>query len=198
MIKTIATTTRTSLPKTTLGETLGLAAGVIVPILAQGVIIRRPKLVALAERLDLNQRVAQRVQRLRNKYGTGPLLLHTTPWWLRALILSPEHAHRVLNHSPEPFTTCGGSFVHPPEKTRLIITQYSLCLSTAPDVLPDEARSHHRWLCRLSLSQAHDGGEKAITTSVAQRRWHSYHVSWRPARGAGRSAAPAVGGLPWF
>ncbi len=76
MTKTIVPAVRTGLPKTTLGETLGVAA-VIIPILVQGVIIRRPKMVALAERLNLNQRAVRRVQRLRNTHGSGPLLLRT-------------------------------------------------------------------------------------------------------------------------
>jgi hypothetical protein len=105
MIKTIATTMRTSLPKANYGETLDVLAGVVVPLLAKGIIIRRPKVVALAERLDLNKRAVRRIQRLRNKYGTGPLLLRTPPWWPYALILSPDHVHRVLNNSPEPFAT---------------------------------------------------------------------------------------------
>ncbi len=105
MIKTIATTMRTSLPKANYGETLDVLASVVVPLLAKGIIIRRPKVVALAERLDLNKRAVRRIQRLRNKYGTGPLLLRTPPWWPYALILSPEHVHRVLNNSPEPFAT---------------------------------------------------------------------------------------------
>jgi cytochrome P450 len=43
------------------------------------------------------------VQRLRNTYGSGPLLLRTPPRLPRALILSPDHVQRVLAGSPEPF-----------------------------------------------------------------------------------------------
>lgn len=105
MIRTIATTMRTTLPKATLGDTLDVGINVIVPVLAQGVIIRRPKVVAFAERFDLNRRAVRRVQRLRNKYGTGPLLLLTPPWWPYALIVAPEHVQRILNQTPESFAT---------------------------------------------------------------------------------------------
>ncbi len=95
----------TSPPKATFGETLGVFAGVIVPTLAKGVIIRRPLMVALAEKLDLDRHAVRRVQRLRDKYGVGPLRLRTPPMWPRALILSPDHVHHVLDNSPEPFAT---------------------------------------------------------------------------------------------
>jgi cytochrome P450 len=100
------TTTRSALPKATLPETLGVLTDVIGPTLAKGVIIRRPTMVALAERWDLDRRAVRRMQRLRNTYGSGPLLLRI-PMRSQALILSPEHVQRVLEHSPEPFATAG-------------------------------------------------------------------------------------------
>jgi cytochrome P450 len=104
MAATETTTRQTSLPTATLGETLGALAEVIIPTVAKGVIIRRPNVVAMAERLDLDKRAVRRMQRLRNKYGTGPLLLRI-PIRSQALILAPEHVHRLLEGSPEPFAT---------------------------------------------------------------------------------------------
>jgi cytochrome P450 len=92
------------LPTATLGETLGVLADVIVPTVAKGVIIRRPTVVGLAERLDLDRRAVRRVQRLRNRYGEGPLLLRI-PLRSQAVVLSAEHVHRVLDETPEPFAT---------------------------------------------------------------------------------------------
>lgn len=69
------TTAQAALPKAILRETLGVIADVIVPTLAKGVIIRHPKMVVLAEWLGLDRRAVRRMQRLRNKYGDGPLLL---------------------------------------------------------------------------------------------------------------------------
>lgn len=95
---------RESVPQATIGETLGVIGEVVLPTLAKGVIIRRPKVMALAEWLDLDRRAVRRMQKLRNKYGRGPLLLRI-PIRRQALILAPEHVHRVLAHSPEPFAT---------------------------------------------------------------------------------------------
>jgi cytochrome P450 len=104
MTQKTLTEVRTPLPEATLRDTLGLVAGVILPTVAKGVIIRRPKIVALAEWLDLDQRAVRRMQRIRNKYGTGPLLLRI-PIRNQVVVLNPDHVHRVLNNSPEPFAT---------------------------------------------------------------------------------------------
>jgi cytochrome P450 len=99
-----ATMRRTALPTATTTETLNLVTGVAGPVLAKGVIIRRPKVMAIAGKLDLGRRSVKIMQRLRNKYGTGPLL--TSVLGRRhAVILSPEHVHRVLSETPEPFAT---------------------------------------------------------------------------------------------
>lgn len=97
-----ASRTQSALPTATMGETLSVFSDVILPTLAKGVIIRRPHMVNLAEQLDLDRRAVQRMQQLRNRYGEGPLLLRI-PFRTQALILAPEHVHRVLNGAPEPF-----------------------------------------------------------------------------------------------
>jgi cytochrome P450 len=93
-----------ALPTATLGDTLGLFAGVVGPTVAKGPIIRRPSIVAAVERLDLDRGAVRRMQGLRDRYGLGPLLL-AIPGAPRALILSAEHVKRVLDESPEPFAT---------------------------------------------------------------------------------------------
>jgi cytochrome P450 len=90
------------LPKATRLDTLAVLAGVVGPSLAKGVIIRRPAMVGLAGRLDLDRRAIRRMQRLRNQYGPGPLMLRM-PGRLRAVILEPADVARVLEQSPEPF-----------------------------------------------------------------------------------------------
>lgn len=99
------TAVRTSLPKMTIQETLSVAADILAPNLAKGPTIRRPRMVGLAEQFELDKRAVRRMQGLRNKYGTGPLLLRMPPGRTQSLILSPEHVHRVLDGSPEPFST---------------------------------------------------------------------------------------------
>lgn len=95
---------RASLPQMTVQETLAVTAEVLAPTLAKGPIIRRPWVVELAERFELDKRAVRRMQGLRNKYGAGPLLLRTPPGRKQVLILDPEHVHRVLEGSPEPFS----------------------------------------------------------------------------------------------
>ncbi|PMR73599.1 cytochrome P450 [Billgrantia endophytica] len=93
-----------SLPTATLGETLAVINDVFVPNIAKGVIIRRPRVVGMAERMALDERAVRRVQKLNKKYGKGPLLLKV-PGKSMALILDPDDANRVLDESPEPFAT---------------------------------------------------------------------------------------------
>ncbi|MCC2956516.1 cytochrome P450 [Massilia sp. IC2-477] len=96
-------TTNDGLPRASLLDTLALGLEVFAPLVAQGVIIRRPPMVALAERLDLDRRAVQRMQKLRDKYGRGPLML-PLPIRQQAVVLDPGHAKRVLDESPKPFS----------------------------------------------------------------------------------------------
>jgi len=92
-----------ALPQASLLDTVALAVDVLAPTFAKGVIIRRPGAVALAEQFQLDTRAVQRLQKLRNKYGQGPLML-PLPIRKQAVVLAPEHVHRVLNESPDPFS----------------------------------------------------------------------------------------------
>jgi cytochrome P450 len=96
-------TSASTLQTASLMDTIGFLLGVVAPTVAKGVIIRRPAMVTLAERLDLDRRAVERMQRLRQTYGPGPVMLRL-PYLRRAVILSPEHVHRVLDNSPEPFS----------------------------------------------------------------------------------------------
>lgn len=92
------------LPQASIAETAKILADVQLPTVAQGPIIRRPKAVAAAERLGCGPRAVARMQALAKKYGQGPLLL-AVPGRNMAVVLDPEHVHRVLEESPEPFAT---------------------------------------------------------------------------------------------
>jgi cytochrome P450 len=94
----------TSLPKASILDTLAVAAEVFLPTVAKGVILRRPRVVAMAERLQLDGKGVRCLQRLRERYGAGPLLLRT-PVRRQVVVLSPEHVKRVLDDTPEPFAT---------------------------------------------------------------------------------------------
>ncbi|MGQ4877257.1 cytochrome P450 [Billgrantia sp. LNSP4103-1] len=93
------------LPAATVGETLAVVGDVLAPNIAKGVIVRRPKVVAMAEKLGLDKRAIRRLQKLNEKYGPGPLMLSTPQSKPMALVLDPDHANRVLNETPEPFAT---------------------------------------------------------------------------------------------
>lgn len=90
------------LPRATVGETAQILRDVQLPVVAKGPIIRRPKIVAGAERLGLEARAVKRMQTVAQKYGRGPLML-AVPGKNMAVVLDPEHVHRILEGSPEPF-----------------------------------------------------------------------------------------------
>jgi cytochrome P450 len=96
--------TTSSLPTATVRETLGVLAGVVGPAVAKGPIIRRRSMVALAERMALDRRAVRRMQRLRDRYGSGPVMLRVLGQ-PRAVVLSPDHVRRVLLQTPQPFAT---------------------------------------------------------------------------------------------
>lgn len=93
---------RKDLPRAGLADTLAIVAEVVVPTLAKGVIIRRPHVVGMAAATGADDRAVRRMQKLRAKYGPGPLLL-PIPGRPEAVILAPEDVRRVLEGAPEPF-----------------------------------------------------------------------------------------------
>jgi cytochrome P450 len=85
-------------------DTLRTAANVLLPTVAQGVIARRPKVVGVFDRLDADRRAVRQMQQLADRYGPGPVQLNV-PGRSFAVVLDPEHVHRILVGSPEPFAT---------------------------------------------------------------------------------------------
>lgn len=92
------------LPRATSAETSQILRDVLVPMAAKGPIARRPGVVAVVERLDLEGRAVRRVQALAEKYGRGPLIV-PLPGRTLALVLDPDHVHRILDQTPEPFAS---------------------------------------------------------------------------------------------
>jgi cytochrome P450 len=84
-------------------ESLRVAGQVVLPILVQGVIKRRPTMMALSQRLDTNGRAVRVVSDLRDRYGSGPLLV-PVPGRPVVLPLTERDVARVLEDSPEPFS----------------------------------------------------------------------------------------------
>ncbi|WP_112249265.1 hypothetical protein [Kribbella monticola] len=75
---------------------------VLLPVVAQGAIQRRPTMSLLSERLRTDERALARIRRLRDTYGAGPLLLRL-PGRTIGLVLDPNHVHRLLAGTPDPF-----------------------------------------------------------------------------------------------
>lgn len=90
------------LPRATPLDTAGIVRDVQLPTVAKGPIMRRPKVVAGVERFGLEARAVKRMQTVAQKYGKGPLML-SVPGKNMAVVLDPEHVHRILEESPEPF-----------------------------------------------------------------------------------------------
>jgi cytochrome P450 len=90
-------------PRASAADSAGFMLDVAMPLMARGVIVRRPPVVGLLDRADADRRAVRRMQKLRARYGPGPLLLRA-PGREIAVVLSPEHVHRVLAESPDPFT----------------------------------------------------------------------------------------------
>lgn len=88
----------------TVADTFSILAKVVFPNVAKGVIKRRPGVVGFAEKFDVDQRAVQLVDRLREKYGRGPVRLRL-PLRSHALVLDPQDVEHVLENSPEPFAT---------------------------------------------------------------------------------------------
>ncbi len=76
---------------------------VLTPVLARGVLVRRPGAVRLLAAADADRRAVDLLQRIRRRYGSGPLRLRLGV--RRAvLVLDPAHVHRVLAETPDPFS----------------------------------------------------------------------------------------------
>jgi cytochrome P450 len=84
--------------------TAGVIADVVAPLFARGIILRRPRMTELQDRLDADRRAVKRLQRLRDRYGPGPVML-AVPGRNVAVILAPNHVRRALAGTPEPFAT---------------------------------------------------------------------------------------------
>src|SRR4051794_27545046 len=87
------------LPRASNLDTLRWCSQVLAPLVARGMLLRRPGVVAVAERLDADRRAVRLMQRLRERYGAGPLQLRV-PGRSIALVLSPDDVRRVLTESP--------------------------------------------------------------------------------------------------
>lgn len=84
-------------------DTVRIAGKAVLPTLAGGVIKRRPRAMAVAQKLQLDGPSIPLFQSLRHRYGPGPLRLRI-PGRSIAVVLSGSDVGRVLEDSPAPFT----------------------------------------------------------------------------------------------
>ena len=84
-------------------DSLRVGLRVLLPIFAEGPVIRRPAVTALAERLGWEQGIVDVMSNLRRRYGDGPLLVRVAGR-RAALVLARDDVGRVLAESPEPFS----------------------------------------------------------------------------------------------
>jgi len=171
------------LPTAGVLDTLALAVDVLAPTFAKGVIIRRPAVVALAERLELDRRAIGRMQKLRNKYGRGPLML-PLPIRKQAVILTPEHARRVLDESPEPFSAASS------EKRAALshFEPHGSLISQCPertarrrfneDVLEHERAVHHMVDKFLPVVDDEAGRLLAKARTQGELDWDTFNAGW--------------------
>lgn len=76
-------------------DTAMIIGGVVVPTLAVGVVKRRPRLMRLAQRVQLDRLAIAIMRRMRRRYGPGPLRLRL-PRWPVALPLMAEDVELLL------------------------------------------------------------------------------------------------------
>jgi cytochrome P450 len=85
-------------------DTLRAVGSVLLPLAASGVIIRRQRVVAVEERAGADRRLVRALQRLRARYGPAPLALRL-PLRRIVLVLDDDDVRRVLDASPDPYST---------------------------------------------------------------------------------------------
>jgi cytochrome P450 len=86
-----------------LADTARVAATVLAPVVARGVIVRRPRLTGLLARVGADRPALRTLGRIRAKYGPGPVRLRI-PARPLTLVLDADEARRVLEQAPAPFT----------------------------------------------------------------------------------------------
>ncbi|NKE62372.1 cytochrome P450 [Lentzea sp. PSKA42] len=83
-------------------DTTRVLAAVLLPTLAKGVIVRRPGVMALAEKTQSDATAIDTMRHLRDRYGPEPVRLRITGRSV-AVLVDPADVGRLLAESPEPF-----------------------------------------------------------------------------------------------
>ncbi len=178
-----ATATSTTVPKASPADTARVVSKVLLPLAARGLIVRRPPVVQVAERLDLDRGAVDELVRLRDRYGPGPVLL-AIPGRDVAMVLDPDHVHRILDGSPVPFAADSTE-----KKAALSHFQPEGVLPSSPEDRPERRRFNEQVLD--TPSPIHQLGDQLVATVreeagelVAEARrsgrltWDTFIVGW--------------------
>ncbi|WP_030547047.1 cytochrome P450 [Streptomyces albus] len=164
-------------------ERLRFTAEVLLPLLSTGVIKRRPRGMALAERLQLDRRSIASLRRLRERHGDGPLPMRLAGRPL-LLLLDPGDVRRVLDGTPRPFSPAswekrGALSQFQPHGS--LITRGTERASRRR--LNEEALEIHRPLHHLAPAVVRAVREEARLLAdrgavTGQLAWDAFAVSW--------------------
>ncbi len=183
MAAPMTTTSPSAIPRASAADTARVVTKVLVPLAARGLIVRRPPIVAIAERLDLDRGAVQELQRLRDRYGSGPVLLRI-PGREVAMVLDPDHVHRILEGSPDPFAADSRE-----KKAALSHFQPDGVLASAPEDRPDRRRFNeaaldtgspiHRLGPELVAAIDEEAAELALSAgNGGSLTWDAFIAAW--------------------
>ncbi|WP_253907365.1 cytochrome P450 [Arthrobacter sp. 35/47] len=158
-------------------------ANVFVPTVAKGPIIRRPSMVALAEKLRFDERAAATLRRLAAKYPASPVLLRL-PLRRQAIVLEPQDVHRILAETPDPFATASSekkaALAHFQPRNSLISTgrERSVRRALQEQVLDSASPVHHLAESFLPVVAEEAGGLLQTARSAGELEWEDFIRSW--------------------
>jgi cytochrome P450 len=174
-----------NLPSASLLESVQFTLRVVLPNVLQGLFQRRPRVVSLMTRRDVDRRAVETVERLRRRHGPGPL-------WVRVLgdrvllLLTRDDVRRALEGSPHPFAP-------DPEAKRRGMSHFqphALTLSRgelwenrrrfAEDVL-DTGQAVHRLGDRFRAIAGEEAADlsRRVETGAGRLEWEAFHGAGR-------------------
>jgi cytochrome P450 len=170
-------------PEASFADSAWITARVLLPLLARGLIVRRPPVVALAERLDLDRDAVRELQALRVRYGPGPVRIKLPAKEL-AVVLDPGDAQDILERSPVPFAA------DTTEKSEALgHFQPAGVLASSPEDRPDRRRFNeqaletgnpmHRLAPELTAGMREEvDGLVAEVRATGTLTWDAFITTW--------------------
>jgi cytochrome P450 len=162
-------------------DTIGIFGSIMLPTFGKGILIRRPTMVAAAQRLGFDTAAVKTMQRLRRKHGPAPLLL-PIPGRPQLLLLNPGDVANVLNHTPTPFRTDtnekraalnhfepGNVLISDPARRAVLRPLHEAALSTSNAVHPQVSRFSE--VIREEYRSIIGSGAREITWALFANAW---------------------------